>query len=683
MKMTNLRQWVLRSTAFVAAGCGFLSAQLFAQEQKPAAQKSSSAAGKSAPAAPRPDGAAATNPPAAAIHGQELTAVDLSAFLDGFMPQQIEKADIAGAVIVVVKDGKVLFEKGYGYSDAERKTPVSPQDTLFRPGSISKTFTWTAVMQQVEKGKLDLDADINQYLDFKIPQTFGKPTTIRDIMTHRSGLEETIKDLFVGSEKDLMLMAKYLPSHLPAQIFPPGTIPAYSNYATTLAAYTVQRVSGQAFDEYVEEHFFKPLDMARATFRQPLPQSLKPFMSNGYDLGSGKPKPFEWVEVAPAGSLSASAESMAHWMIMHLQNGRYGDVQILKPETAIQMHARQAGWPAGMNAMALGFYEQNMNGHRVIAHGGDTELFHSDLFLLLDANVGLFVSYNSAGRPDHGDARGDLFIKFMDRYFPGPRENDPTPSTAAQDARSVAGPYKISRRFETNILAVTTVLGEAKFVADPKDNTIYLDGFFKKENGQPRHFREVGPMVFHSVDGPERVAFVKDASGHRVAYIDYPFMVLQEVDSSLDKQMLNYVVTGFSVAVIALTILLWPVAAILRKHYGKPLTLEPGARSWRRWVKAACFIDIAYLIGLMLVLNALDRPGGLGARGDMVLHLWQVIGVLGGIGALITIVAAIKSWGDEQQWVWYKIWNTLLAVGCAAFFWFLVHWHLLNFNLNY
>jgi len=674
-KMTNWRSRFLRGAALVLAGCSLMTAQLCSQEQKATAPKSSSAAPKSA----------AANGAAAAAHGQELTAADLSAFLDGLIPQQIEKADIAGAVVAVVKDGKVLFERGYGYSDVEKRTPVSPQDTLFRPGSISKTFTWTAVMQQVEQGKLNLDADVNQYLDFKVPATFGKPTTLRDIMTHRSGLEETIKDLFVGSEKDLMPMAKYLPAHLPAQIFPPGTTPAYSNYATTVAAYMVQRVSGQPFDDYVDEHFFKPLNMTRATFRQPLPEALKPYISAGYNLGSGKPKPFEWVEVAPAGSLSASSESMAHWMIMHLQNGRYGDAQILKPETAIQMHARQEGWPAGMDAMCLGFYEQNLNGHRVISHGGDTELFHSDLFLILDSNVGLFVSYNSAGRPDHGDARGDLYIKFMDRYFPAAPSNEPTLSSAKEDAQSVAGPYKISRRFQTNILAVTTVLGQAKFVADPKDNTIYLDGFFKKENGQPRHFREVGPMFFRSVDGPEQIAFVKDASGHRVAYIDYPFMVFQEVDGALNKQILNYVVIGLGVGVVVLTILFWPVAAVLRKHYSKPLsvTVGPSARSWRRWVRVACFVNIAYLCGLMLVLNALEKPGGLGASGDMKVHLWQFIGVLTGFGALVAIIAAIKSWGDEQQWVWYKIWNTLLAVGCVGFFWFLVHWHLLNFNLNY
>jgi CubicO group peptidase (beta-lactamase class C family) len=675
--MMNWHPRILRSAAMVLVACGLSTVQLTAQEQKPGTAKSSSTA-KGSQAAD----AASANASAAGVYGQELTAADLSAFLDGLMPQQIEKADIAGAVVAVVKDGKVLFEKGYGYSDAEKKTPVSPQDTLFRPGSISKLFTWTAVMQQVEQGKLDLDADVNQYLDYKIPPTFGKPTTLRDIMTHRSGLEETIKDLFVGKEKDLTPIAKYLPSHLPAQIFAPGTVPAYSNYATTVAAYIVQRVSGQDFYDYVDQHFFKPLNMTRASFRQPLPESLKPFMSNGYALGSGKPKDFEWVEVAPAGSLSASAESMAHWMIMHLQNGRYGDAQILKPETAIQMHARQEGWPASMNAMCLGFYEQNMNGHRVIAHGGDTQYFHSDLFLLLDANVGLFVSYNSAGRPDHGDARGDLYIKFMDRYFPAAPANEPVLSTAKEDAQKVAGSYEISRRFETNILAVTNALGQPKIVADPKDNTVYLDGLFKKENGQPRHFQEIAPMLFKSVDGPEKLAFVKDSNGRRVAYLDFPFMVLQEVDATLDKQAFNYIVMWLGICVVVLTILFWPVSAILRKHYKQSLTLDSAARKWRRWTKIACIVDLIYLIGFLWVFTLLQKLQ-LGSGGDFKIHLLQVIGVLGGIGALLTVIAVIKSWADSAQWIWYKIWNTLLAAGCVGFFWFLLHWHLLNFNLNY
>jgi len=638
---------------------------------------------------PAPKVSATKSQPAPKISEQKLTpsapelsATDLETFLDGFMPLQLEHADIAGAVVAVVKDGKLLFAKGYGYSDYEKKVPVSPENTLFRPGSISKLFTWTSVMQLVEQGKLDLDRDVNTYIDFKVPATFGKPTTLRDIMTHRPGLEETIKDLFVGSEKDMRPIAQYLPAHLPKQIYPPGTIPAYSNYATTLAAYIVQRVSGEQFEDYVEAHVLKPLDMAHATFRQPLPDALKPLMSNGYHLASEGTKSFEFVEVAPAGSLSASAESMTHFMIAHLQNGRYGSVRILKPETAVQMHERQQGWPAAMNAMALGFYEESRNGQRIIGHGGDTQWFHSDLHLLLDANVGFFVSYNSAGK-DEVSPRQVLFDKFMDRYFPVPPPNEPVPSTAAQDARSVAGLYEISRRFETNVLAVTTVLGEAKVVADPKDNTIYIDEFLKDPNGKPKRFREVAPLLFCAVNGTEKLDFVKDANGNWLLYLDYPFMLFQQVDRVLDHKIFNYVVIGFCSAVIALTLLLWPVAAILRKHYAKPLTLSDPARRLRTLVHVVCFVVVAFLIGLAFLLNSLEKPGGLGDAGDFKIHVLQILGLLTGIGALIAIYNAAKSWSDGQQWFWYKLWNALLAVACVGFFWFIYHWHLLNFDLHY
>lgn len=638
------------------------------------------------PASKAPDMKAKAEPAAAeskeAAKAPELTATDLESFLDGLMPLQLGRADISGAVIAVVKDGKLLFAKGYGYSDYEKKVPVSPENTLFRPGSISKLFTWTSVMQLVEQGKLDLDRDVNTYIDFKVPATFGKPTTLRDIMTHRPGLEETIKDLFVGTEKDMRPISQYLPTHLPKQIYPPGTIPAYSNYATTVAAYVVQRVSGEQFEDYVEAHVLKPLGMEHATFRQPLPDALKPLMSNGYRVASGDAKTFEFVQVAPAGSLSASAEAMTHFMIAHLQNGRYGSAQILKPETAVQMHQWQQGWPASMDAMALGFYEESRNGQRIIGHGGDTQWFHSDLHLLTDANVGFFVSYNSAGK-DEVSPRGVLFDKFMDRYFPVPQANEPALSTAAQDARSVAGMYKISRRFETNILAVTTFLGEAKVAADPKDNTIYIDEFFKDLNGQPKHFREVAPMLFRAVNGKEKMAFEKDKDGKWLLYIDYPFMMFQEVDGFLDLKMFNYVVLCFSLGVIALTLLFWPVAAMLRKHFAKPLTLGDGARRLRNLTHGVCFVVIGFVIGLAVLLSGLEKPGGMGDGGDLKIHLLQVVGLLTGIGALIAIYNAAKSWGDTQQWVWYKIWNSLLAVACAGFFWFIYHWHLLNFSLNY
>src|SRR5205809_3475102 len=373
---------------------------------------------KENPLAPKPPVSAPPQPEQAAKPARhELTASDVEAFLDGVMPLQLAREDLAGAVISIVKDGKFLFAKGYGYSDVEKKIPVFPETTLFRPGSISKTFTWTALMQQVELGKVNLDHDVNEYLDYKVPATFPKPITVRDLMTHTPGFDETVEELFVADAKQFKPLGDYLKAHLPARIYPPGTIPAYSNYGATLAGYIVQRVSGEPFEQYADEHIFKPLGMQHSTFRQPLPVSLLPLMSKGYDVASESDKPFEYVEAAPAGSSSVSAMDMTRFMIAHLQNGRYEGVQILKPETAQLMHSRQYALRNDINGMALGFYEENRNGQRIVGHGGDTQYFHSDMHLMLDADVGFFISYNSAGKGEIG-AREAVWHKFLDRYFP-------------------------------------------------------------------------------------------------------------------------------------------------------------------------------------------------------------------------------------------------------------------------
>src|SRR3974390_86340 len=225
-----------------------------------------------------------------------LTKEDVEVFLDGFMPMQLQREDIAGAVVMIVKDGRVLFAKGYGFSDVKSRKPVTVEATLFRPGSLSKTFTSTAVMQLVEPGNLAPTRAVNDYLDFKIPAPFGKPITLLDIMTHTPGFEEQIKDLFVANASDVHPLNRYLPTHIPRQIFPPATTPAYSNYATALAGYIVQRVSGMPFEDYIEKNILHPLEMSHTTFRQPLPDNLKPLMSEGDKKASEAAKPFEFVQ---------------------------------------------------------------------------------------------------------------------------------------------------------------------------------------------------------------------------------------------------------------------------------------------------------------------------------------------------------------------------------------------------
>lgn len=624
----------------------------------------------------KPETESAPVPPTA----HAITPEDVGAFLDGIMPQQLARSDIAGAVVSVVKDGKVIFAKGYGYADVEKKTPVSADNTLFRPGSISKLFTWTAVMQLVEQGKLDLDRDVNDYLDFKIPATYSKPITLRNIMTHTPGFEEAVQELFVADAKDLKPLNQYLPEHLPQRIFPPGTTPAYSNYATTMAGYIVQRVSGQPFDDYIDEHIFKPLGMSHCTFRQPLPADLKPLMSKGYQLASQPAKPFEYVEAFPAGSSSVSAMDMTHFMIAHLQDGQYQGVQILKPETARLMHSRQFENLPDMNAMALGFYEETRNGHRIIGHGGDTEFFHSDLHLVPDSQLGFFVSYNSAGKGDVSN-RTAVWHAFLDRYFPYDPPAGEKLANAAQDAQMVAGHYIVSRRADSTFLKVINVAGEDKISVNP-DGTISASDL-KDMNGQPKKFREIAPLMFRDVNDQDRLAFKRDASGNLVAVIDYPFMVFQKA-AWYENSMLQLPLIIISLIILLLTLILWPVGGLLRKHYDKPLVLDPGQKRIRLAVRLTCVAYLLFFAGLLTFVSiGLKDIGILSPRGNPWLRLIQIFGWLGVIGTIVVVYNAIKSWKDSQRWLCSRVGDALIALACVGVIWFIFTWNMLNWSLRY
>ena len=608
-----------------------------------------------------------------------LTAADIESFLDGVMPLQLAREDIAGAVIAVVKDGKILFAKGYGYSDVAKRTPVSPEATLFRPGSISKLFTWTAVMQLVEQGKLDLDSDVNRYLDFKIPDTYPKPITLRNIMTHTSGFEETDKELFLPDVKDLKPLDDYLKTHLPQRIFPPGVTPAYSNYATCVAGYIVQRVSGQPYDDYIESHILKPLGMAHTSFRQPLPDALKPLLSNGYNVASKPAKPFEVVQPWPAGSSSVSANDITRFMIAHLQDGQFESVQILRPETAQLMHSRQFENNPRLNGMALGFYEETRNGHRIIGHGGDTICFHSDLHLMPDAGLGFFISYNSAGKGEISP-RSAVWDQFLDRYFP----YTPPSATAApnaEDARMVSGDYIISRRSQTTILSLVTLLGELK-VSQNTDGTISASAF-KELSGQPKHFREIAPLLFREVNGQSLLGFKRDDSGRLVMAIDFPFMVFQKA-RWFESSLFNMIILIGSLTVFALTLLLWPMAALVRRHYGRKLDLSPAERRWRLLVRMVCAVDLAFVLAFLAALSgASDDPSKLNRGLDPVLHIVELIGFVGVLGTLAALYNSSRFWNYRDRWWWAKIHHAGIALACLGFSWFVLHWNVLHWGLNY
>jgi len=601
------------------------------------------------------------------------------------MPYAIERGDVAGAVVAVVKNGEVIFAKGYGLADVEKHKPVDAERTMFRPGSVSKLFTWTAVMQLVEQGKVNLDHDVNEYLDFKIPARSDGPITLRNIMTHTPGFEEQIKSLIVDDPKQLVSLKVYAERSTPVRIFKSGSTPAYSNYATALAGYIVERVSGQPFDDYIETHLFKPLEMSHATFRQPLPAAFEADMSKGYALGSQPPKPYEIVIAAPAGSLAASGVDMAHFMIAHLEGGEYHGARILGAETLKMMHETPTDMIPPLNRMMLGFYEQNYNGHRIISHGGDTVYMHSYLHLLLDDHVGLFVSANSQGREGAAGAiRGALFDDFLARYFPGaPDVRSVDAKTAAEHAKLIAGNYESSRRAETSFMSISGFASPFKVSVD-KDGLLTTSAF-KGRSGAARHYREVEPFVWRDVDSGWRLA-AKVVDGHVQRFsIDEisPFMVFEP---SPWWRSATWLIPGVCIAFAALlvTTLLWPVAAIVRRR--NHLKLDLVGRDERGRVLsrvASVAVTVVSLAWLALFMAVGSRTAMLGPSLDpwlFLLHLASILGYLG--GAIVLVWAAAIVWSGRRRWPG-KVWTLVLAVSAVVMLWMAWVYHLMSFTSRY
>ena len=621
-------------------------------------------------------------PPVAAAPQTAAPAVspaDLQAFVDAIVPLQISRDDIAGAVVAIVVNGKIVLEKGYGYADVENHKPVSATDTLFRPGSVSKLFTWTAVMQLVEQGKLDLDRDVNSYLDFQIPATFPQPITLRNIMTHTSGFEEVVKDLFVADVQHLEPLGAYLAGHVPRRLFPPGTTPAYSNYATALAGYVVQRASGEPYDQYITDHIFKPLGMVHSTFHQPLPAELQPLMSKGYRVASRPAKSFEIVQAWPAGSLSTSADDMTHFMVAHLQDGEYNGARILRSETARLMHSRQFGVVPEMNGMALGFYEESRNGHRIIGHGGDTQYFHSDLHLVPDLGLGLFISYNSAGRAQANN-RAELWRAVLDRYY----AYQPPPAKVADpsaDALSVSGSYLVSRRSDQSILTMAGILSETTVAPSPGGSLTVSS--MKGPNGELKKWREIAPLVFQEVDGQDRMAFRRAANSRLELIIDLPVFLFQRVPWYRSLTFFR-IMFGFAVTMFVLTVIAWPVAAGIRRHYRSGLKMSVPDQRLRRAVRIVCILDLVVMgLWLYFLTAGLSQISMLSGSLDIRLRLVEILGLVAAAATLIALYNAYHAWRDQPRWRWAKLWETAVALACLAFTWIMIALNLAGFSTRY
>ena len=614
---------------------------------------------------------------------------ELEAYLDKLMAKDMEEYHIPGAAVSVVKDGKLFFAKGYGYADLENKVPVHPEQTVFAIGSVGKLFTWTAVMQLAEQGKLDLDADVNTYLDFRIPDTYPQPITLKHLMTHTAGFEELWFEVGVWDVKDLMPAGKWLASHIPARVHPPGEVAAYSNYGSMLAGYIVARVSGQPYEQYIQEHIFDPLGMKHSTLLRPLPPDLRAHAALGYWYSDGAYQPvpevaadyFGQSAMNPAGGHLNSATDMARFMITHLQGGSFGgdassEIRILEETTARQMRGTLYTPDPRILGTAYGFFDFSDNGQRTIGHSGGTLGFASLLLLLPDQDLGVFVTYTNE---DVGALTTQHFgfqRSFFDHYFPAPAvEPIQPPADFAARASRFAGSYKNTRSAYTSFEKLGNLMSPPIEISDLGDGTLLLT-----IRGLGVRLVEVGPLYFRQMDGPFGVVFREDDRGR----ITYMFL---DVSPQEDYEKLNwYETTNFNMALLLGCVLVFlsmiPVALVRairnRRSSGDWKPASRGVRIANWTIVGISVLNLLFVVGVMQmwVFNFGFPRFGLSLFDRIVFGL-GVLSALLTVGALIYTALA---WKDRYWGVAFRIYYTLVTIAAVAFVWFLNQWNLLGWR---
>jgi CubicO group peptidase (beta-lactamase class C family) len=609
----------------------------------------------------------------APLAAHALDSADLEAFFDGILPLQLERNDVAGAVVVVMKDGQTLLRKGYGFADADKKTPVDPASTAFRLASISKLFTWISVMQFVEQHKLDLDADVNSYLDFQIHPAFDKPVTLRNLMTHTAGFEEVFRDILFTDLNSKVSLRQFVIDNQPRRIFPPGTVSAYSNYGVGLGGYIVERVSHQPFEQYVRDHIFTPLGMTHSGFEEPLPNSISP--SEGYRSTDKKSVGFEIFLPAPAGGVSSSGADMSRFAQALLNGGELEGQRILQPETLAAMWTPQFRANDAMPPICMGFYETWRNDLRFIGHDGDLLAFHSRFILEPAHKLAIFVSFNSRGSESR--LRPEILRFFADRYFPSAQ----TPTyikLSSAEAKEYAGSYIPTRRADSTKLALFSL--QQGVASVDRDGILTIDTA-KDLRGHTYKWKPIAKDLFQQVGDQGKLFFIRDAGGKIVRTAsDFAGSQSQRVSWWEDARVV-YCLLGASLGIVLLVVLAALIRFVRNIVFRKrpKLQPQPGTIYLTVGPLLACSAWIAVAGVALAIAKHFDSDSVIGptAAFDKVFVMENLVTLLAILLSVWAIFSGLISWLRDLRLI-SKIKFSFVALACLYLIFFALHYNILG-----
>jgi CubicO group peptidase (beta-lactamase class C family) len=513
----------------------------------PAATAETAAAPDATPPVPaEPQAPATPTPPPAPTGrlaaGQAIPPVELEAFVDGMLKDAMAREHIAGATVSIVQNGQVILKRGYGFAGLSPQRAVDPDRTLFRVGSISKTFTWIALMKEVEAGRIRLNQPVNLYLPEKAQvkdQGYDQPVRVANLMDHSAGFEDrALGQLFERSYDRVRPLDLYLRQERPKRVHAPGAVSSYSNYGAALAGEAVSYTAGKPYERLVEDEILVPLGMAHTTFREPhdpkaglpapMPAALVGDISDGYrwtPVGFQR-RDYEFIgQIAPAGAGSSTAGDMARYMLMQLGGGQLNGTTIYGPVSAQAFRTPLRKTPVGINGWAHGFMVFDLpGGHRGYGHGGATLSFFSNMVVVPDLNLGVFISTNTdTGRPLVNRLPDAIVQHFYAPPATFPRAGSPE---LVQRGDEFAGYYLTTRRAYSGLEGFIDQLHGGAQVGVTHDGQLTISDESGLRTWVPEGALDDGAFI--RTQGVERVAF-DTTDGARAFHVSNGTQVFQRV----------------------------------------------------------------------------------------------------------------------------------------------------------
>jgi len=598
---------------------------------------------------------------------------EMETFLDAIIRLKMHDYKIPGATLSVVHNNKLIISKGYGFSDKKKRVKVDPERTLFRIASISKLFVWTAVMQLVEQGKIDLDTDINNYLkDFKIPATFPEAITMKALMNHSAGFEDKILNLFSYDVKTVRPLHEILIEQMPKRVRPVNEVTSYSNHGTAIAAYIVEQISGLSWEDYVQKNILMQLGMNNTTFIQPLPENLRPQRSRGYRYNGieSKEQKFIICPLAPVGGGSTTATDMSKFMIAHLQGGQFNDSRILKKETVQLMHSRSFSNSDSVNGIAHGFMEKYRNGHKIIGHGGDALWFTSTLFLIPESGTGLFVSFNSN---KGGYAGYQLYKEFIDYFFPDQKTTSHSKKGLLTAEDGLAGYYAGNRLSQSDITKFGKIMRTFE-VIQPESGVILIKGY------ETSKWLQIAPLQYKKTDSEDKLAFRKNNLGEvrHLFFDDNPAISYDKLSFIEQPRSLVGIFILFLIPTIFRIIGPRLISTIRRKRGNStPLNLVPLPR-YARFLTiitgALLLVFLGFLWSLIFDYYLVFFDLSLTTKYSFILP------IIACFTATLHLIGSILSWTKQQGHMINRLTHSLLSISFIVLLLDLYYWNIIGFN---